>query len=132
MQQTGRLLECLKLNGKFINTCKSETKHMLRGNIATTMLTILFDFFFSVKGYDKSNFNAFTLSIWEHFQWGNNFDLHKTVIGFEIQFLVFFRMALLHRVYWSVIYEAESSNRYKLPCAPTENSDQPEHARSLI
>ena len=33
--------------------------------------------------------NVFTLSIWKHFQWGNNFDLHKTVIGLEIQFLVF-------------------------------------------
>ena len=36
--ETGRLLECLKLYGKFIN--KRETEHMLRGNIAATSLNL--------------------------------------------------------------------------------------------
>ena len=31
-----------------------------------------------------------------------------------------------------IVYEAESSERYKLTYAPTEDSDQPVHPRSLI
>ena len=53
--ETGQLLECLKLYGKFIN--KSETKHMLRGHIAATSLKIVLENLFSVKCYDESNTN---------------------------------------------------------------------------
>ena len=33
--------------------------------------------------------NVFTLSIRKHFQWGNIFDLHKTVTGLEVHILAF-------------------------------------------
>ena len=66
--ETGHLLECLKLYRKFIN--KSETYHILRGNIAATSLYILSENRFSVKYYDKSKMNVFILSLWENFQWG--------------------------------------------------------------
>ena len=43
---------------------------MLRGNIAATSLKILLENHVSIKYYDKSNMNAFTLSLWENIQWG--------------------------------------------------------------
>ena len=43
---------------------------MLSGNIAATSLKILWKNPFSVKCYDKSNMNVFTLSLKENFQWG--------------------------------------------------------------
>ena len=66
--ETGHLLECVELYGKFIN--KNETWHMLRGNIDATSLKILWKNLYSVKCYDKSNMNVFTLSLWENFRWG--------------------------------------------------------------
>ena len=54
--ETGHLLEYVKLYGKFIN--KSETKHMLRRNIAATSLKIIWENLYSVKCYDKSNMNV--------------------------------------------------------------------------
>ena len=66
--KTGHLLDCVELYGKFINT--SETQHMLRDNNAATSLKILSKNLYSVKYYNKSNMNVFTLSLWENFQWG--------------------------------------------------------------
>ena len=43
---------------------------MLRRNIAATLLKILLEKLLSVKCYDKSNMNVFTLSLWETFHWG--------------------------------------------------------------
>ena len=43
---------------------------MLRRNIAATLLKILWKNLHSVKCYDKSNMNVFTLSQWENFRWG--------------------------------------------------------------
>ena len=43
---------------------------MLRGNIAAPSLKILWKNLNSVKCYDKSNKNVFTLSQWENFRWG--------------------------------------------------------------
>ena len=43
---------------------------MLRGNIAAPLLKILWKNLNSVKCYDKSNMNVFTLSQWENFRWG--------------------------------------------------------------
>ena len=43
---------------------------MLRGNIAATSLKTLLEYLVSVKCYDKSNMNAFTLSLWENIRWG--------------------------------------------------------------
>ena len=43
---------------------------MFRGNIAATSLKILLENLVSVKCYDKSNMNAFTLSLWENIRWG--------------------------------------------------------------
>ena len=40
----------------------------MRENIASTSLKILLKNLYSVKCYDKSNMNVFTL--WENFQWG--------------------------------------------------------------
>ena len=66
--ETGHSLECPKVYGKFIN--KNETLHMLRGNIAATSLKILSENLFSVKCYDNTNMNVFTLSLWDNFQRG--------------------------------------------------------------
>ena len=66
--ETGRLLECVELYGKFIN--KSETQRMTRENIAATSLKMLWKNIYSVKCYDKLNMNVFTLSLWENFWWG--------------------------------------------------------------
>ena len=60
----GHLLECVKLYGKFIN--KNENKHMLRCNIAATLLKTYWKNLYSVKCYVKSNMNVFTLSLWEN------------------------------------------------------------------
>ena len=43
---------------------------MFRGNIAATSLKIILKNLVSVKFYDKSNMNAFTLSLWENIRWG--------------------------------------------------------------
>ena len=43
---------------------------MLRGNIAATLLKILWKNLYSVKCYDKSNMNVFTLNLWEKFLLG--------------------------------------------------------------
>ena len=43
---------------------------MLRGNIAVTSLKIVLENLVSVKCYDKSNINVFTLSLWENMRWG--------------------------------------------------------------
>ena len=43
---------------------------MFRGNIAATSLKILLGNLVSVKCYDKSNMNAFTLSLCENIRWG--------------------------------------------------------------
>ena len=43
---------------------------MVRGNIAATLLKILWKNLYSVKCYDKLNRNVFTLSLWENFWWG--------------------------------------------------------------
>ena len=43
---------------------------MLRKYIAATSLNILLKNLYSVKCYDKSNTNVFTLSQWENFGWG--------------------------------------------------------------
>ena len=43
---------------------------MFRETIAATSLKILWKNLYSVKCYDKSNTNVFTLSLWEIFQWG--------------------------------------------------------------
>ena len=61
--KTEHLLECVKLYRKFIN--KSEAKHFMRGNIAATLLKSVLKNLFSVKCYDKSNTNVFTLGLWE-------------------------------------------------------------------
>ena len=66
--KTGHLLESVELHGKFIN--ENETSHMLRGNIAAPSLKILWKNLNSVKCYDKSNMNVFTLSQCENFRWG--------------------------------------------------------------
>ena len=66
--ETGHLLECVELYGKFIN--KDETLHMLRRNIAATTLKNLWKHLNSVKCYDKSKMNVFTLSLWEKFRCG--------------------------------------------------------------
>ena len=44
--------------------------HMLRGNVAAPSLKILCENLNSVKCYDKSNMNVFTLSQWENLRWG--------------------------------------------------------------
>ena len=59
--ETGHLLKCVELYEKAINI--SETSHMLRGNIAVTLLKILCNNLFSVKCYDKTNMNVFALSL---------------------------------------------------------------------
>ena len=66
--ETGHLLECVELYGKFIN--KDETLHMLRRNIAATTLKTLWKNLNSVKCFDKSKMNVFTLSLWENFRCG--------------------------------------------------------------
>ena len=43
---------------------------MLRRNIAAPSLKILWKNLNSVKFYDKSNMNVFSLSQWENFRWG--------------------------------------------------------------
>ena len=43
---------------------------MLRGNIAATSLKIVLENLVSVKCYDLSNINVFTLSLWENMRWG--------------------------------------------------------------
>ena len=43
---------------------------MLRRNIAAPSLKILWKNLNSVKCYDKSNMNIFTLSQWGNFRWG--------------------------------------------------------------
>ena len=63
-KETGHLLECVKPYGKCID--KIEAKHMLRGNIAATLLKFSWENLYSVKGNDKSNMNVFSLSIWEN------------------------------------------------------------------
>ena len=66
--ETGHLLECVELYGKRIN--KSETKRMVRGNIAATSLKMIWKNLYSVKCYNKLYTNVFTLSLWENFWWG--------------------------------------------------------------
>ena len=53
---TGHLLECVELYGKFIN--KFKTKNMLKGNIAASLLKVLWKTLYSGKYYDKSNMNV--------------------------------------------------------------------------
>ena len=65
--ETKHLFECLKLYEKFIN--KSEIWHMLRGNIAASLLNFLLDKLYLVNCYDISNVNVFILSLLETFQW---------------------------------------------------------------
>ena len=43
---------------------------MLRGIIAASLLKIKLENLVSVNCYDKSNMNAFTLSLWENIRWG--------------------------------------------------------------
>ena len=43
---------------------------MVRGNIAATSVTMLWENLYSVKCYDKLNMNVLTLSLWENFWWG--------------------------------------------------------------
>ena len=43
---------------------------MLRGNIAAISLKIVLENLVSIKCYDKSNINVFTLSLWENMRWG--------------------------------------------------------------
>ena len=66
--ETGHLLECVELHGKFIY--KNETWHMNRRNIAASWLKILWIVFYFVICYDESNINVFTLGQWEVFWWG--------------------------------------------------------------
>ena len=66
--KTGHLLECVELYGILIN--KSETEHMVKGSIAASSLKILWRTLYSVKYYDQSNLNVFTLSLWKNFRWG--------------------------------------------------------------
>ena len=40
----------------------------------------------------------------------NTFDLHKAIIGLENQFSVLLRVAVLHRSYWILQYNAKWSN----------------------
>ena len=48
---------------------------MLRGKVAATWLKILWKNLYSVKCYDQSIINVFTLSLWENFLFGLiNFD----------------------------------------------------------
>ena len=49
---------------------KFKTKTMLKGNIAASLLKVLWKTLYSVKYYDKSNMKVFTLSLLEHFRWG--------------------------------------------------------------
>ena len=56
----------MKLYRRCIN--KSETLHMLRGNIAATSLKMLWKDLYSV--YDESIMNVFTLSLLENFRTG--------------------------------------------------------------
>ena len=64
----GHLLECVELYGKFINNNENlahvERKHCCY--LAEDLMKNLN----SVKCYDKSNMNVFTLSLWENFWWG--------------------------------------------------------------
>ena len=62
---------------------------MLRGNIAATLLKILLEDLFSVKGYDKSNMNVFTLSLWENFRWGLIY-FDQFILLMEIFFQILF------------------------------------------
>ena len=59
------MYEALK---KFINI--SEILHMLRRNIAETLLKILCKNLYTVKSYDKTNMIVFALSLWENISWG--------------------------------------------------------------
>ena len=81
---------------------------MLRRNIAAPSKKILWKTLISVKFYDKSNLNVFTLSQWENFRWG------------LIYFDQFIRLEPVHEI----------SN--DLVCATNKGSDQPAHMRSLI
>ena len=67
----GHLLGCVELYGNLIN--KSETWHMERVNIAAAWLKILWRNLYSVKFYDKSNINVFSLGLWEILGWGVNY-----------------------------------------------------------
>ena len=61
--ETGHLLEYVELYGKIVN--KSETWHMWRRNIAASWLKIVWKNLYSVKCYDKSKNNVFTLGLWQ-------------------------------------------------------------------
>ena len=66
------------------------------------------------------------------------------IIGLENQFVVFFRVAVLHRFYcidnddqsavqcFCFIFEPVSSIRFKLACEYSEDSNQSVHPHSLI
>ena len=43
---------------------------MLRGNIGATSRNILWKYLYSVKCYDKSNMNVFTISVWANLRGG--------------------------------------------------------------
>ena len=73
------LLKYRKLYGKFIST--SEIEHMLRRNIAATLLKMLCKNLYLVKCYNKTNQNVFALSLQENFSWGSTY-FDKLIKGF--------------------------------------------------
>ena len=66
----------------------------------------------------------------------NTFDLLKAIIGVENQFLVFLRVAVLHRFYCIAIYRLVIEPRHEISsnvvCATIKASDQTAHTRILI
>ena len=69
----------LEVYEKFIST--SEIEHMLRRNIAATLLKMLCKNLYLVKCYDITNQNAFALSLRENFSWSSTY-FDKLIKGF--------------------------------------------------
>ena len=78
--ETGHLLKFVDLRRKWINI--SETLHMLRRDIAASMLKILCQKINPIKSYSKTKMTVFVLSLWEKYRWG------LTSFG---QFILFYR-----------------------------------------
>ena len=60
--ETGHLLKCVKLYRKFFNI--NETQQVKRRNIDATSRKVSCTNLYSVKNYDETNMNIFTLSLW--------------------------------------------------------------------
>ena len=72
---------------------------MLRRNIAAPSLKILWKNLNSVKFYDKSNMNVFTLSQRENFRWGLIYFDQFTIIDFnEVDIRIYLpEKVIIHR-----------------------------------